>query len=57
MEISEYLKAERNQPWREELRKSVKNADRTKRERVVMPEQDPVIRATDRKSTRLNSSH
>ncbi len=49
MDISEYLKAERSQPWREELRKSVKNADRTKRERVVMPEQDPVVRATNQK--------
>ncbi len=44
---SEYLKTERSQPWREELRKSVKNADRTKRERVSMPEQDPIIRATN----------
>ena len=47
MDISEYLKDERSQPWREELRKSVKNADRTKRVRVIMPEQDPVVRATN----------
>jgi glutamate synthase (NADPH/NADH) small chain len=47
MENTEYLKTERSQPWREELRKSVKNAERTKRERVVMPEQDPVVRAAN----------
>ena len=56
MEISEYLKAERNQSWREELRKSVKNADRTKRERVAMSEQDPVIRATNQKEVNLGLS-
>ena len=47
MEVSEYLKAERSQSWREELRKTVKNADRTKRERVIMPEQDAVVRAAN----------
>ena len=56
MEISEYLKTERNQPWREELRKSVKNAERTKRERVRMPEQDAVIRATNQKEVNLGLS-
>lgn len=47
MDISEYLKAERSQPWREELRKTVKGGERTKRERIPMPEQDPVVRATN----------
>ncbi len=37
----EYLKEERNQPWRVELRKSMKAKERTSRERVHMPEQDP----------------
>ena len=43
--LSEYLKAERSQPWREALRKSVKAAERTQRERVKMPEQDAIVRA------------
>ncbi|MDR2039607.1 MAG: NADPH-dependent glutamate synthase [Bacteroidales bacterium] len=53
MNTSEYLKEERNQPWREEIRKSVKNADRTKRERVSMPEQDPMVRATNQLEVNL----
>jgi len=53
MEVSEYLKAERSQPWREELRKSVKNAERTKRERVVMPEQDAVVRSANQEEVNL----
>lgn len=52
----EYLKAERNQPWRDELRKSVKAAERTKRERVVMPEQDAQVRATNHKEVNLGLS-
>ena len=56
MEISEYIKTERNQPWRENLRKTVKNADRTKRERVAMPEQDAVIRATNQKEVNIGLS-
>jgi glutamate synthase (NADPH/NADH) small chain len=45
METSqEYLASERAQTWREDLRKSVKAADRTKKERVKMPEQDPDVR-------------
>jgi len=56
MEISEYLKIERSQMWREELRKSVKNAERTKRERVVMPEQDAVARAANQKEVNLGLS-
>jgi len=56
MEIPEYLKTERSQPWREELRKSVKAAERTKRERVVMPEQDPAVRATNHIEVNLGIS-
>ena len=56
MENPEYLKTERSQPWREELRKSVKAAERTKRERVVMSEQDPVERATNHKEVNLGIS-
>ena len=39
---------DRNAPWREELRKSMKPKERTAIERVVMPELDPVYRATTR---------
>lgn len=42
--ILEYLKEQRNQPWREELRKSMKAKDRTGMERVHMPETDPNVR-------------
>jgi glutamate synthase (NADPH/NADH) small chain len=56
MNNEEYLKVERSQPWREELRKTVKNAERTKRERVVMPEQDPVVRATNHIEVNLGIS-
>ena len=39
---------DRNAPWREELRKSMKAKERTAFKRVVMPELDPVYRATTR---------
>ncbi len=39
---------DRNTPWRDELRKSMKPKERTQIERVVMPELDPVYRATTR---------
>ncbi len=39
---------DRNAPWREALRKSMKPKERTQIERVVMPELDPVYRATTR---------
>lgn len=42
---SEYLKEERSQEWREELRKSIKSKDRTSMVRVHMPEVDPIERA------------
>ena len=42
--IAEYLKAERSQEWRVELRKSMKAKERTSKERVHMPERDPNIR-------------
>jgi glutamate synthase (NADPH/NADH) small chain len=47
MYTPEYLKEERSQAWRVELRKSVKASERTQRERVVMPAQDPVVRAAN----------
>ena len=39
---------DRNAAWREELRKSMKPKERTQIERVIMPELDPVYRATTR---------
>ncbi len=39
---------DRNAPWREELRKSMKGKERTQIERVIMPELDPTYRATTR---------
>lgn len=42
--ILEYLKEQRNQPWREELRKSIKAKERTSAQRVHMPEEDANIR-------------
>ena len=39
---------DRNAPWREELRKSIKAKERTAIKRVVMPELDPEYRATTR---------
>lgn len=42
--ITDYLKEERSQEWRDEIRKSMKTKERTTRERVSMPEEDPNIR-------------
>ena len=39
---------DRNAPWREELRKSMKAKERTQIERCQMPELDPIYRATTR---------
>lgn len=41
MNDNEILKAERNEAWREELRKSIKASERTALTRVVMPEEKP----------------
>lgn len=43
--MNEYLQAERAQEWREALRKSMKNKDRTAIPRVKMPEVDPEVRS------------
>ena len=40
-DIKDYLKAERSQEWRTELRKSKKAKERTSLERALMPEADP----------------
>ena len=41
----EYLKTQREQEWRVTLRKKVPAKDRTGKERVKMPEQDPLLRS------------
>jgi len=51
--ILEYLKEERSQEWRAELRKSMKAKERTSRERVQMPEEDPNTR--NKNSVEVNS--
>lgn len=47
MSSIEYLKAERSAEWREDLRKQLKNRERTKITRVQMSSQDPNIRITN----------
>jgi len=42
--LTDYLKEERSQEWRDQIRKSMKTKERTTRERVDMPEEDPNIR-------------
>ena len=42
--MNDYLKIERSTEWREAIRKSMKNKDRTSLPRVKMPEVDPNIR-------------
>ncbi len=44
MENIEHLKAERAQEWRAEIREKMKAKDRTKIEKVHMPEEDPFVR-------------
>ncbi len=42
--MAKYLEEERNKDWRAELRKKIKNKDRTAIERVHMPEEKPDLR-------------
>ena len=42
--IAEYLKAERSQEWRAEIRKSIKTKERIGKVRTSMPEEDPNVR-------------
>ncbi len=45
----EYMKQRRSEPWRDELRKSIKAKERSDRPRVHMPELDPVYRSSQLK--------
>ena len=47
MEILDYLKEERNKDWRKDLRSKIKTKDRTKTEKVKMPEEDANVRNTN----------
>ena len=51
--IKEYLKAERNQEWRADLRKSIKAKERTGRERGPMPEFDAKARSANYEEVNL----
>ncbi len=56
MPSQEYLKAERSAPWREELRKSIKNRERTQMTRVVMNSVDPEVRSRNYEEVNLGLS-
>ncbi len=47
MDITDYLKEERNKEWRKTLRANIKPKDRTAIEKVKMPEENPNIRNTN----------
>jgi glutamate synthase (NADPH/NADH) small chain len=49
----EYLKEQREQEWRTNLRKKISAKDRTSRDRVKMPEQDPLLRAKNHTEVNL----
>lgn len=53
MSSHEYLKAQRSEPWREELRKTIKNKDRTHFTRVVMNSLDPKVRSRNYEEVNL----
>lgn len=53
MPSQEYLKARRSAPWREELRKRIKNKDRTQMTRVVMNSVDPIVRSQNYQEVNL----
>ena len=49
----EYLKADRSESWREELRKTLKNKDRIQLTRVVMSSVDPQVRSQNYQEVNL----
>ena len=56
MNTQEYLKERRQQEWREELRKSMKNKDRADIPRVKMPELNPEYRSHNYEEVNLGLS-
>lgn len=53
MPSQEYLKAQRSAPWREELRTTIKNKDRTQLTRVEMNSVDPEVRSRNYEEVNL----
>ena len=53
MSSKEYLKIQRSATWREELRKYIKNKDRTSMTRVVMNSVDPEVRSRNYQEVNL----
>ena len=56
MDTQEYLKEQRQQAWREELRKSMKNKERADIPRVKMPELNPEYRSHNYEEVNLGLS-
>ena len=53
MPSKEYLKAQRTTPWREEIRKAIRNKDRTQMTRVIMGSIDPEVRSRNYQEVNL----
>ncbi len=53
MSSKEYLKAKRSAPWREDLRKAIRNKDRTQMTRVTMASIDPEVRSRNYQEVNL----
>ncbi|MDD4728477.1 MAG: dihydropyrimidine dehydrogenase, partial [Dysgonamonadaceae bacterium] len=53
MPSQEYLKNERSASWREDLRKTLKNKDRTQLTRVKMNSLDPQVRSQNYEEVNL----
>ncbi len=57
MKEMEYLQIERNQPWRESLRKNMKNKERLQLARTKMPERDPDVRSRNYQEVNLGLTY
>ena len=53
MSSTEYLKAQRSEQWREEIRKTIKNKERTQLTRVEMNSLDPDVRSRNYEEVNL----
>ena len=53
MKDLEFIKEQRAQAWREELRKQISAKDRGNIERISMPEQDPIERSKNYKEVNI----
>ncbi|HBX47256.1 NADPH-dependent glutamate synthase [Limibacterium fermenti] len=57
MKEMEYLQIGRNQPWRESLRKNMKNKERLQLARTKMPERDPDVRSRNYQEVNLGLTY